>query len=180
MTTQILGISGSLRAGSYNTALLRTAGELLVDAGVAFDIARIDDLPHFNADLGEVESVERFKAQIAAADGLLIATPEYNHGIPGPLKNAIDWASRPAFESVFVHKPFGVMGASKSVVGTARVQGYLKMVMLGMLAVPFPGLEVLVGRAADKFEDGKLVDEDTRKFLTSYIESFVAFVERTR
>ena len=81
---------------------------------------------------------------------------------------------------MFVHKPFGVMGASKSVVGTARVQGYLKMVMLGMLAVPFPGLEVLVGRAADKFEDGKLVDEDTRKFLTSYIESFVAFVERTR
>ncbi len=180
MAVKLLGISGSLRAASYNTALLEAARAVLAQTGVELEIARIDDLPLYNSDLGDVAAAERLKQQIAACDGLLIATPEYNYGIPGPLKNAIDWASRPAYHSAFRGKPVGLMGATGSLVGTARAQAHLKQVMLGMLAHPFPWAELLVSKASTRFVGGELVDEETRALLGQYLEAFVLFVERMR
>lgn len=176
--TTILGISGSLRTGSFNTALLRASAELLTEQGVSFEFAEIGDLPLFNSDLGTIDAVERLKSQITAADGVLIACPEYNHGIPGPLKNAIDWASRPAMKSPFAHKPVGVVGAAPGIVGTARVQGHLKLVLMGMLAHPFPWPELLVGQAKTRFTDGELTDATTREYLARYMTGFVEFVAK--
>ena len=112
---------------------------------------------------------------------MLIATPEYNFGPPGPLKNAIDWASRPAYRSVFRDKPVGVIGASGSVVGTARAQGQLKQVLLGMASQVFPYPELLVGNAAQRFDErGQLTDDETRQRLTAYLRDFVAWVRRVQ
>lgn len=169
---RILGISGSLRAGSLNTGLLLAAGEEL-PPGAQMEVARIDDLPLYNADLEDVVAAERLKAQIAAADAVLIASPEYNYSIPGPLKNAIDWASRPGFDSVFRGKLVGIIGASGSPVGTARGQAHLKNVLLAMVASPFPWREVTVGGARSKFEEGKLVDDATRQMLREYVAALV-------
>ena len=152
---RILGFAGSLRAGSYNRALLAAARELMPE-GVAFDVFDLAPLPLYNTDLdtyaARPEAVVQFKAAITDADALLIATPEYNHNIPGVLQNAIDWASRPAFNSPLAGKPVGIMGAATGSVGTARAQEVLKVVLLAVLAHVFPHRGVLVGGAAAKFE----------------------------
>lgn len=179
----ILGIAGSLRAGSYNRALLAATQELAPER-VAIDTFDLAPLPLYNADLDtdaqRPESVIRLKEAIAAADALLIATPEYNHNVPGVLQNAIDWASRPAFRSPFAGKPVGVVGAAKGSIGTARAQEHLKVVLLAVLAHVFPHRGVLVGRAAEKFEDARLTDEPTRAFLADYLAQFAAFARRVR
>lgn len=174
---RLVGISGSLREISYNTALLREAAEML-PSGVELEIVRIDELPLYNSDLGEVAPVARLREQIGGADGVIIATPEYNYGIPGPLKNAIDWASRPAYRSPFAGKPVGILGATNSFVGTARAQGQLKQVLLGMLSLVFPWPEFVMGGATARIVDGKLVDEPTRELLAKFLAGFVAFVEK--
>ena len=177
-TIRILGIPGSLRAASTNRALLRAAGELL-PPGASLEVAEIGDFPLYNGDL-VIDGVlpdgpDRVKAQVVAADALLIATPEYNYGIPGPLKNALDWISRPAFRSCVAGKKVALLGTAPGIVGTSRAQGHLRQVLFGMAAEVFPHPEVLVGRSGDRFTDGALTDEETRDFLETMLTKFVAW-----
>src|SRR6188768_4576671 len=129
---KILGISGSLRKGSYNSSLLRTA-QTLAPGGVTIEIADISDIPPYNEDVreqGYPPSALRFREQIRAADALLFVTPEYNYSVPGVLKNAIDWASRPYGDSAWSGKPAAIMGASVGTLGTARAQYHLRQIMV--------------------------------------------------
>ncbi len=172
---KLLGITGSLRKASYNTALLNAAAGLLPD-GVAFELLR-PDLPLYNADLDgdeKPEAVREFLQRIESADALLLASPEYNYGIPGGLKNAIDWASRPAFESPLVAKPTGIISASMSAIGGARAQAALKLVLAGTLTPVYPAIEYLLGSAHEKFdENGGLVDETSERRLKRYLHGFI-------
>lgn len=176
---RLVGISGSLRSGSYNTALLHAAAEMY-GTEVDLELVSIAELPLYNIDLVGLEAEATFNSAISDADGVLFATPEYNYGLPGPLKNAIDWASFPAYRSPFAGKPIGMLGATGSAVGTARAQAHLKQIMLGMLAHVFPWPEFLVGAAKTKFEDGELTDPVTRKFLREYLDGFAEYVARFR
>jgi chromate reductase len=180
-TLRLLGIAGSLRAQSVNRRLLRAAIELAPE-GVRVEDHPIADIPLYNGDLdvdGGPEPVRQLKEAIAAADGLLLVSPEYNYGVPGVLKNALDWASRPAYRSVLAHKPVAIAGASGSAVGTARGQGQLKQVLLGTISEVFPYPEVLVARASEKFDaEGRLVDEATRDALASFLLAYVEHLRR--
>jgi chromate reductase len=178
---RFLGIAGSLRRASYNRGLLRAAIDA-APAGVtvtAFDLA---DLPIFNADVeadGDPAPVSAFKDAIAAADALLIATPEYNHCVPGVLKNAIDWASRPARRSVLADKPVAIMGASTGRGGTARAQAHLRdgLAYTNGLVLALP--EVLVGEAGIKFDaEGNLQDDDTLAEIRDLLVSLAAWTRR--
>jgi chromate reductase len=179
-----VGIAGSLRTGSLNRALLETIQSDLLPAHVTLDLLDIGDLPLYNSDLetGQAapDAVTHLRTQIAAADAVLFAMPEYNHTVPGLLQNAIDWASRPSYKSCLVGKPVGLMGASPSPVGTARGQQAMKLVLNAVMArlMPHPG--VLVGSAMDKFADGRLTDEKTRAFVSTYLESLASFVRSTQ
>ncbi|HMB90104.1 MAG TPA: NADPH-dependent FMN reductase [Rhodothermales bacterium] len=178
----IIGMAGSLREGSYNRSLL-SAAQRLTPEDLTIEVFPLDDIPLYNGDLendaDRPAEVKRLKRSLAQADGLLIATPEYNHGIPGVLKNAIDWASRPAFKSPLVGKPVGMMGAAPSIIGTARAQQHLKVVMLSMLAEVMPHRGVVVGNAKDKFdEEGHLIDEATQQFLWSYLQDWASWIRR--
>lgn len=171
----ILGISGSLRAASTNTALLREASAAAPDT-VTVTLGSID-MPLYNGDLDRTPgpaAVEALKNAIDHADGLLIASPEYNYSVSGPLKNAIDWVSRPAYQSVLAHKPVAILGTAHGASGSARAQGHLKQIMLGCISEVFPHPEFLVPAAGKAFENGKLRDEDTRaaleRFMTRYAE----------
>lgn len=178
--TRLVGISGSLRKGSLNTALLEAAAELVPD-GTTLSVLSIADLPLYNADLdveGGPASVVELKREIESADGLVIATPEYNYGIPGVLKNAIDWASRPAYESVLAGKRVALLGASRSNVGTARAQAQVRQALYGTLAEVFPHPEVVVGRATERIKDGKLEDEATRKIVEEMLGRYVLWLTR--
>jgi len=176
----ILGISGSLRTASWNTAALRAVSGMLPE-GVTLEIAEIGDLPLMNQDLEQDGKypgpVERFRQQVLAADALLFATPEYNASIPAPLKNAIDWASRPA--NTFVGKPAAIIGVAGGLLGTARAQYPLRQT-LGVLSVQLLGQpEVFIGGAGAKFDaDGKLTDEPTLDFLGKMVATFVKFADR--
>ena len=171
--TTLLGFSGSLRKGSTNTALLR-ALQALAPEGVTLEIVDYREGPLYDADLGEPAIVEAMKARVAAADGVIIATPEYNYGIPGPLKNVLDWLSRPAYRSGFAGKPVAILGAAPGTVGTARAQGQLKQVLLGMVAQVFPWPEVVVARSGERIADGVVTDAKTREVLGRMLEAFVA------
>jgi len=178
---KILGISGSLRKASWNTAALHAAAELL-PAGFTLEVAEIGDLPLMNQDLevdgGFPAPVTRFRAAVAAADALLFATPEYNASIPAPLKNAIDWGSRPA--NSFANKPAAIIGVSGGLLGTSRGQYPLRQT-LGVLTVQLLGQpEVFIGNGGQKFTDGKLTDEATREFLGKMLAAFAAFAERVK
>ncbi len=176
----ILGISGSLRKASWNAGALRAVAGML-PAGVTLEIAEIGDLPLMNQDLEQngkyPAPVERFRAQVLAADALLFATPEYNASIPAPLKNAIDWASRPA--NVFAGKPAGIIGVAGGALGTARAQYPLRQT-LGVLSVQLLGQpEVFIGAAGGKFDaDSNLTDATTLEFLGKMVASFVTFAGR--
>jgi chromate reductase len=178
---RILGFAGSLRQGSYNRALLRACVELQPpDLRIeTFDIAEI---PLFNEDVERTAipaSVEHFRAAIAAADALLIATPEYNHGVPGVLKNAIDWASRPPRRSAMAGKPVGILGASPGQTGTARAQAQLRQAFVFIDSPAMTQPEVLVFRAAEKFDaEGRLTDEPTRTFLGKYLAALATWARR--
>jgi chromate reductase len=177
---KILGISGSLRKASWNTALLHTAADLLPEH--EFSIAEIGDLPLLNQDLerdGKFPApVERFRAEILAADAILFATPEYNASIPAPMKNAVDWASRPP--NALAHKPAAICGASPGVLGTSRSQ-YILRHTLGVRSVQLlcqP--EVFIGGAGQKFTDGKLTDPATLEFFGKMLGTFVSYAERVK
>lgn len=180
---KLLGLPGSLRRASHNRALLVAAGELL-PPGVTLAIEDLRALPFYDGDLDDdahrPASVTALKQRITLADAVLVATPEYNYGIPGVLKNAIDWASRPGYHSPFRDKPVAIVSASPSAVGGARAQGQLKQVLLGMAADVFPYPEFLVGASHEKLVDGRLVHEDTRTHLRTMLAALVAWVERRR
>jgi len=171
---RILGIAGSLRRASYNRGLIRAAMEG-APAGTVVDVFELAPIPLYNQDVedvGEPDAVVAFKAAIAAADALLVATPEYNHGIPGVLKNAIDWASRPRVTSPLRDKSVAVMGASPGRGSTARAQAQLRdgFVFTGACVMPLP--ELLVGGAASHFdEDGNVTDPELRARIAHHIEA---------
>lgn len=179
---RILGIPGSLRRASYNRAILEAAREMAPD-GMTIDIFELDDIPLYNADL-DVDGVrpyevERLKEAIARADGLILATPEYNYNISGVLQNAIDWASRPAMKSPLAAKPSAIMGVSTGMIGTARAQQQLKLVLMGTLSLLMPHSGLLVGHAAQKFDaSGTLTDESTRTHLRNFLRDFQQWVTR--
>jgi chromate reductase, NAD(P)H dehydrogenase (quinone) len=179
---RILGFSGSLRRGSFNTALLRATSQLLPpDATLeAFDLAPI---PLYNGDVeaaGFPDAVVRFKQRIAAADALLIVTPEYNYSIPGVLKNAIDWASRPPKESPLNGKPVAFMGAG-GLLGTARAQYHLRQVCVFTNMLPVNRPEVFVMHAPEKFDaEGNLTDDLTRQLIRALLVSLADWARHLR
>lgn len=177
--TQLLFLPGSLRAASSSRATARTLGERLDDViePVFLDIG---DLPHYNADITDDPNVQAFKDAVEAADGVVFVTPEYNYSIPGVLKNAIDWASRPAFASVFKDKPCFVVSTSGGAMGGVRAQGHLKYVLNGMLARVYPVKEIVVPFANDKIENGRLVSEDIVSFAEQSLREFVAAIESAK
>jgi chromate reductase len=176
-----LGIAGSLRRLSYNRGLIRAA-EALAPPGVTVIPYDLIDIPFYNADVeaeGDPPPVAGFKRAIDSVDGLLIATPEYNHCIPGVLKNAIDWASRPPRDSVLSGKPVAIMGASTSRGGTARAQAQLRdgLSYTGGLVLPIP--EVLVPRAFERFDDeSNLTDQELRENVQDLLKAFAAWTRR--
>jgi chromate reductase len=176
-----LGVAGSLRSASYNRGLIRAAVDV-APAGVRVVPYDLDALPMFNADVevdGDPPAVADFKRAIGAADALLIATPEYNHCVPGVLKNAIDWASRPPRRSVLTGKPVAIMGASTSGGATARAQAHLRdgLAYTNGFVLPLP--EVLVGLAREKFDDaGNLTDPGTREEVRDLLVSLAAWTLR--
>jgi chromate reductase len=180
---RVVAFAGSLRAASFNRALLRAAQELAPD-GMGIDLIEIGDLPFYNADVeaaGDPPEVARFKDRLGAADGLLIATPEYNDGIPGVLTTAIDWASRLPGRSPLVAKPVALIGASPSQVGTARAQLHLRQLLSHVQAVTLPPPELLVAAAHQKFDaDLRLTDERARTVLETLLQRFARWIARER
>lgn len=178
---KVLAFAGSLRRESYNRALIRAAVELApTDMDVTiFDIA---DVPLYDGDVedaGDPEGVTRFKQAIAAADGVIMATPEYNHGVPGVMKNAIDWASRPPRDAVLARKPVAIFGASPGITGTARGQSQLRQAFEFTESYCMPQPEVLVFRAHEKFDaEGRLTDERTRQGVARFLTAFADWVRR--
>jgi len=173
----ILGFAGSLRKDSYNKALLRAAMKL-VPKGAKLEIFDLKGIPLFNQDLeGRMpEKVKEFKAKIMGADALLIATPEHNYSVPGVLKNAIDWASRPLGDNSFEGKPVAIMSASPGILGGARAQYHLRQVLvsLNMHAINRP--EVIVASADEKIdENGNLTDKKAKKKMEQLLENLVAW-----
>lgn len=178
---RVVGIAGSLRRSSYNRALL-CAAQQLTPPSLVIEIELLDHVPMFNADLDGAdtpEAVVRLRQSVREADGLLLVTPEYNHGVPGVMKNAIDWLSQPLAQSALDGKPTAIMGASTGLAGTARGQSQLRQsfVLTNTPAMLRP--EVLVGRAQDKFDaSGRLIDEPTRRFLRGFLEQFAGWIEQ--
>jgi chromate reductase len=181
--TKIFGIAGSLREGSFNRSLLRAAAELAPD-GMRIDIFdRLGEIPGFNQDeeTQAPDAVVDMKRRIRAADGVLIVTPEYNYSIPGVLKNAIDWASRPFGDNSWQGKPVAVMGASISLLGTARAQYHLRQcfVFLDMHAVNLP--EVMVASAQNSFdESGQLTNDTTKDLIRTLLGNLAADARATQ
>jgi chromate reductase, NAD(P)H dehydrogenase (quinone) len=180
---RVVGIAGSLRKGSFNRALLHAAIEL-APVELQIDVfARIGEFPLYDADLEAhalPEPVEALKKAMRDSDGILIATPEYNHSIPGVLKNAIDWASRPGGAAAYRWKPIAIMGATPGMGGTIRGQTALRQVLSSDTYL-MPGPEVFVARAAEKFDaEGRLTDEPTRKHLAGFLKAAAAWYQRFR
>lgn len=182
--TRILGISGSLRAASFNTALLRAARRSAPE-GVEIEIATLHGIPLYDGDLeaaaGIPEAVDALKARIRASDALLLATPEYNNGMPGVLKNAIDWLSRPAGElrQLFGGRPLALMGASPSGFGTLLAQAAWLPVLKSLGVQVWTGKSLMLSRAHQSIgADGEIVDEAALKTIADFVAGYAASLER--
>jgi len=178
----ILGFAGSLRKQSYNKAILAAALEM-VPENVTLEIFDLEGIPPFNQDLERQppDKVKEFKSKIRAADAILIATPEYNYSIPGVLKNAIDWASRPYGDNAFDGKPVAIMGASIGALGTARAQYDLRRSFVFLNLFPLNQPEVMVPLAQDKVDsNGRVTDEKTRKKIRELLQSLAAWTRRMK
>jgi chromate reductase len=174
----LLGICGSLRKASLNRALLAAVRDAL-PAGASMTLYESVELPIFNSDLEDPPGVVRLKAAIAQADGLVFSVPEYNHSIPGGLKNALDWVSRPPADSPLRGKPVGMVGAASGMSGTIRAQAHLRQMMLYSDSPCMGQPEVLIPRAKERFDaDGRLTDDSTRVLLEQFGAAMVAFVRR--
>lgn len=177
---RILGIAGSLRRASYNRAALRAASTL-VPEGATIETFEIDGLPGFSEDEEQnpPAKVTELKQKIREADAILIVTPEYNYSIPGVLKNAIDWASRPYGDSAWSGKPAAIMGASVGTIGTARAQYHLRQMMVFLNMFPINQPEVMIANAHERFDsEGNLTHEATREFIRQLLQNLVDWTRR--
>jgi chromate reductase len=178
----VLGIAGSLRTASYNRAALRAARRLAPD-GVALEIFDLDGIPPYNQDLEKEPPapVAALKGRVRAADAVLFCTPEYNYSVPGVLKNAIDWASRPHGDSAWQGKPVAVMGASVGALGTARAQYHLRQSFVFLNMYPVNQPEVMISNAAQRFDErGELTDETSARLIRQLLEALSAWTRRLR
>jgi chromate reductase len=176
----ILGIAGSLRRQSYNRGALRAAQEL-VPEGATLEIFELDGIPAFNQDdeQNPPAKVAELKKRVRAADAILFVTPEYNYSVPGVLKNAIDWASRPYGDSAWDGKPAAIMGASMGNIATARAQYHLRQSMVFLNMFPLNRPEVMIGNAADRFDaNGILTDETTKGYIRRLLEALVKWTRQ--
>jgi chromate reductase len=174
----LLGICGSLRKSSLNRALLDAVRDALPSTANMVMCEGLD-LPIFNNDLDDPLAVARLKAAIAAADGVVFGVPEYNYSIPGGLKNALDWVSRPPHASPLRKKPVGLVGAATGMSGTIRAQTHLRQMLLFSDSPCLLQPEVLIPRAHERFDaDGRLTDPSTRVLLERFGAAMVAFIER--
>ncbi|HXF63320.1 MAG TPA: NAD(P)H-dependent oxidoreductase [Caldilineaceae bacterium] len=176
----ILGIAGSLREDSYNRAALRAA-QALAPPDVKLEIFELDDVPSFNQDeeRNPPPLIAKLKKRIRAADAILFVTPEYNYSVPGVLKNVIDWASRPYGDNAWEGKPCAIMGASVSILGSARAQYHLRQICVYLNMHPINRPEVMIGNAAERFdEDGNLTDETSKKLIRELLESLVEWTRQ--
>src|SRR5947207_4200327 len=173
--TRLVGMSGSLRTGSYSNAVLETLREKFAGRAelIVYDLAPI---PLYNQDFeGDKRPpvVKRLLADIERADGLVLCAPEFNHSIPGVLKNAIDWASRPAFQSVLAYKPVAIMATSRGPLGGARCLEHLRVALDSCLARIALAREVIICAAESKIRDGRLVDETSLGFACGAVEALI-------
>jgi NAD(P)H-dependent FMN reductase len=182
--TRILGISGSLRAGSFNTALLRAA-QGVAGSGIELEVATLHGIPLYDGDAetrdGTPAAVNALKEKIVAADGVLLATPEYNNSVPGVLKNAIDWLSRPPADAarVFKGRPFALLGASPGNFGTILSQTAWLPILRTLNAHYWMGPKLMVSRAQAAFDaSGKLIDQETAKKLGEFLQGFATFAAK--
>jgi chromate reductase, NAD(P)H dehydrogenase (quinone) len=177
---RVLGIAGSLRRESYNRAALRAATQLVPD-GATIDIFELDGIPGFNQDEEQNPPVKvvDLKRRIREADAILIVTPEYNYSVPGLLKNAIDWASRPYGDSAWNGKPAAIMGASIGAIGTARAQYHLRQMFVFLNMYPINLPEVMIGNASERFDaKGNLTDDATKEFIRQLLQNLVDWTRR--
>lgn len=180
---RLLGICGSLRKGSFNRRLLQAAREELPE-GARLDLADIGAVPIYDGDVesaGFPASVLRLKEQIRAADALVIATPEYNYSVPGALKNALDWCSRPPQENPFRGKPLAIMGASQGLLGTVRAQYHLRQIAVSLDMHVLNRPEVMLGQAEAKFDaQGRLSDDKARELVHKLMVALAGWTRRLR
>jgi chromate reductase len=179
-TVHILGIAGSLRRASYNRAALRAAVQLAPQE-TTIETFDLDGIPGFNEDEEQnpPAKVVELKKRIRAADAILMVTPEYNYSVPGVLKNAIDWGSRPYGDSAWSGKPAAIMGASVGNIGTARAQYHLRQIFVFLNMFPLNQPEVMIGNAATRFDkEGNLTDEATKGYIRKLLENLVAWTHR--
>lgn len=178
MAITLLGICGSLRKASLNRALLTAVGETL-PAGATLRQWDSLDLPIFNSDVGEPDSVLALKRAIAESDGVVFAVPEYNYSIPGGLKNALDWVSRPPPQSPMRGKPCALVGAASGMSGTIRAQTHMRQMLVFSDSPCLSQPEILIPRAQERFDAaGVLTDDSTRALLARFGEALVSFVGR--
>jgi chromate reductase len=177
---RILGIAGSLRRDSYNRATLRAAIALAPE-GASIETFELDGIPGFNQDEEQnpPAKVAELKKLIREADAILFVTPEYNYSVPGVLKNAIDWASRPYGDSAWNGKPAAIMGASVGAIGTARAQYHLRQMMVFLNMFPVNQPEVMIGNASERFDaQGNLTDDATKEFIRQLLQNLVDWTMR--
>lgn len=172
---RLVAISGSIRRASHCTAILRSLGPLLPPS-VTLQLQPLDEVPLYNADLdGDTPpaAVAQLKAAIAGADGLVICSPEYNYAIPGVLKNAIDWASRPGFASPLKGKPVLVMTASPGTAGGVRAQASIRDALSATLARPLVHQHIAIASVASRIQDGQLTDPSTLQFIQAGLQALI-------
>ncbi|MGQ0640143.1 MAG: NADPH-dependent FMN reductase [Gemmatimonadaceae bacterium] len=183
-TVHVFAVAGSLRKDSWNRKLLRAAIELVPAGMMIHQFDGLADIPPYNADLDvdpRPEPVRALKQMLAACDGLLIATPEYNYGIPGVLKNAIDWASRPAATSPLLGKVALLMGASTGMVGTARAQQQLRQNFVFTKTTVLPTPEILLAKAPEKFDaQGRLTDGLAKELIGERLRALGEWIYKLR
>ena len=179
-TVRILGIAGSLRRDSYNRATLRAAIKL-VPEGAAIETFELDGIPAFNQDEEQnpPAKVVELKKRVREADAILFVTPEYNYSVPGVLKNAIDWASRPYGDSAWSGKPAAIMGASVGTIGTARAQYHMRQMMVFLNMFPVNQPEVMIGNASERFDaQGNLTDNASKELIRQLLQNLVDWTRR--
>lgn len=172
---RLIGMSGSLRTGSFSNAILETLREKFADRA-DLKVYDLTPIPAYNQDFeGDKRPpvVKQMLADIAAADGLVLCAPEFNHSIPGVLKNAIDWASRPAFESVLAYKPVAIMATSRGPLGGARCLEHMKVALDSCLSRVTLAREVIITAAETRIKDGRLVDETCLHFAGGAVEALL-------
>ena len=174
----VLAINGSLRTGSYHGVILNDIGGRLSSLGHTYSIAQISDLPLYNPDLEgkENEAVTRLGDDIVQADVVIMATPEYNHSVAAPLKNAIEWASRPAYKGPLTGKKVATISASPGMIGGARAQAHLKLILMGMSAEVFPYPEVALGHIHQSVTDGNITGEAVNNILEKYTRALSEWI----